>query len=157
MEADSVTAPPLNGRVVRLHFKCRAELPIGSYLRVTGCTLWAPGSSAQDPTDAHQIAKEEASQGFPVREPEEEAAANLDAMEGGVGGFDEEATGMPTTSSMYTSSVELVTTPDEYPIWRTRRPVVVVLHKHPKQIQHHYYRHHLHRRPPRHQHQLHRR
>ena len=139
MEADSVTAPPLNGRVVRLHFKCRAELPIGSYLRVTGCTLWAPGSSAQDPTDAHQIAKEEALEGFPVRDPEEEAAANLDSLDG-AGGFDEETTGMPTTQSMYTSSVELVTTPDEYPIWRTRRPVVVVLHKHPKQIQHHYYR-----------------
>lgn len=133
-----MTAPPLNGRVVRLHFKCRAELPIGSYLRVTGCTLWAPGTSAQDPTDAHQIAKEEALEGFPVRDPEEEAAANLD-MEG-VGGFDEETTGMPTTQSMYTSSVELVTTPEEYPIWRTRRPVVVVLHKHPKQIQHHFYR-----------------
>ena len=135
---DALAAPPLNGRVVRLHFKCRAELPIGSYLRVTGCTLWAPGSSAQDPTDAHQIAKEEASQAFPARDPGEEAAANLD--DGGVGGFDEEATGMPSTSSMYTSSVELVTTPEEYPIWRTRRPVVVVLHKHPKQIQHHYYR-----------------
>ena len=136
---DALEAPPLNGRVVRLHFKCRAELPIGSYLRVTGCTLWAPGSSAQDPTDAHQIAKEEASQGFPVRDPDEEAAANIDT-DGGVGGFDEEATGMPSTSSMYTSSVELVTTPDEYPIWRTRRPVVVVLHKNAKQIQHHYYR-----------------
>lgn len=139
MEAKSVTAPPLNGRVVRLHFKCRAELPIGSYLRVTGCTLWAPGGSAQDPTDAHQIAKEEAAQGFPAADTAEEAAANLDNLADG-GGFDEEATGMPTTQSMYTSSVELVTTPEEYPIWRTRRPVVVVLHKHSKQIQHHYYR-----------------
>ncbi|CAB9521106.1 trehalose-phosphate synthase [Seminavis robusta] len=142
METESpspTAAPPLNGRVVRLYFKCRAELPIGSYLRVTGCTLWAPGSSSQDPTDAHQIAKEEASQGFPVRDPDEEAAVDSNALEG-VGGFDEEATGMPTTSSMYTSSVELVTTPEEYPIWRTRRPVVVVLHKQAKQIQHHYYR-----------------
>jgi len=128
------TAPPLNGRVVRLHFKCRAELPIGSYLRVTGCTLWAPGSSAQDPTDAHQIAQEEASKAFPVAENAEEAAVES------IDQIDEELAGMPSTSSMYTSSVELVTTPDEYPIWRTRRPVVVVLHKHPKQIQHHYYR-----------------
>jgi trehalose 6-phosphate synthase/phosphatase len=134
-----IAAPPLNGRVVRLHFKCRAELPIGSYLRVTGCTLWAPGSSTQDPTDAHQIAKEEASQAFPVRDPDEEAAAKLDVTDM-VGGFDEEATGMPSTSTMYASSVELVTTPEEYPIWRTRRPVVVVLHKQTKQIQHHYYR-----------------
>lgn len=41
---------------------------------------------------------------------------------------------------MYTSSVEMVTTPDEYPIWRTRNPVVVVVHHEKKTIQHHYYR-----------------
>jgi hypothetical protein len=34
----------------------------------------------------------------------------------------------------------MVTTPDDYPIWRTRRPVIVVLHKKSAQIQHHYYR-----------------
>ena len=33
----------------------------------------------------------------------------------------------------------MVTSPDEYPIWKTKRPVVVVLHK-KTQIRHHYYR-----------------
>jgi trehalose 6-phosphate synthase/phosphatase len=41
---------------------------------------------------------------------------------------------------MYTSSVEMVTTPEEYPVWRTRHPVVVVLHHDKRTVQHHYYR-----------------
>ena len=42
---------------------------------------------------------------------------------------------------MYTSSVELYTTPETYPLYKTRRPVVVTLHKTKNQtIQHHYYR-----------------
>jgi hypothetical protein len=34
----------------------------------------------------------------------------------------------------------MVTTPDMYPLWKTRRPVVVVLHKKGSALQHHYYR-----------------
>ena len=113
--------PP--GRVVRLHFTCRAELPIGSQLRVTGSTLWAPTSltSPQDPMNAHHIAHERTAEAFPVNE-EDVQDSLLDSP------------------ALYTSSVEMVTTPDTYPIWKTRRPVVVVLHKNAKQIQHHYYR-----------------
>jgi len=42
--------------------------------------------------------------------------------------------------TLYTSSVEMVTTPYEHPIWRTRKPVVVVIHHGNKAVQHHYYR-----------------
>ena len=106
--ASSDSFPP--GRVVRLHFSCTAALPLGSSLRVTGSTLWAP-STQQDPSHAQQ----EASQDW------------IDS---------------PTNNNaMHTSSVELYTTPDSYPLWKTRRPVVVVLHKSKQQtVQHHYYR-----------------
>jgi hypothetical protein len=36
--------------------------------------------------------------------------------------------------------VEMVTTPEDYPVWRTRKPVVVVLTSRKRTIQHHYYR-----------------
>ena len=53
-------APVPTGRVVRLHFECHAELPIGSYLRVTGSSLWAPTAigTPSDPMNAHHIAQE---------------------------------------------------------------------------------------------------
>lgn len=70
----------LPGRVVRLHFTCRAELPIGSHLRVT------------------------------------------------------------TRAAMGDGSVAMVTTPDTYPLWTTRHPVIVVVHRQHKAVQRHYYR-----------------
>lgn len=45
-----------------------------------------------------------------------------------------------SASALYTSSIEMVTTPDDYPIWKTRKPVVVVIHHGRKAVQHHYYR-----------------
>jgi hypothetical protein len=42
-------------------------------------------------------------------------------------------------ASVYTSSIEMYTTPETYPLWQTRRPVVVVLNK-SKGVYHHYYR-----------------
>lgn len=85
------------GRVVRLHFKCRAELPLGSTLRVTGSTLWAPNESLE--------------------------------------------TSSSSSRGSYASSIEMVTSPDTYPIWTTRTPVVIHIHPHfSKPIQHHYYR-----------------
>ncbi|MEL7428200.1 MAG: hypothetical protein AAFN81_34830 [Bacteroidota bacterium] len=33
------------------------------------------------------------------------------------------------SSSLYASSVEMVTDPDSYPIWRTKQPVIVVLNQ----------------------------
>ena len=114
--------PP--GRVVRLHFCCRAELPIGSSLRVTGSTLWAPAQlTAQDPTNAHHISIEQTSEAIPTTSVVGEEIPEED-----------------DSAFTFASSIEMVTTPDMYPLWKTRRPVVIVLHKKNAQIQHHYYR-----------------
>lgn len=106
------------GRVVRLHFSCRAELPLGSTLRVTGSTLWAPGSSlTNDPTDARAAVSVSGAQ------------SNSSTM------VDEPQDGW------HASSIEMVTTPETYPIWKTRTPVVVTIHPH----HHHHIQHHLYR------------
>lgn len=116
----------LTGRVVRLHFSCHAELPIGSFLRVTGSTLWAPGTSATDPADAAPAVGRTEQGAFPINDQET------------IGG--DTNSSYPSAQALYTSSVEMVTTPEQYPIWKTRKPVVVVVHNHKKQVQHHYYR-----------------
>ncbi|KAL7566116.1 hypothetical protein ACA910_003890 [Epithemia clementina (nom. ined.)] len=120
------SAPPpkgqneLIGRTVRLHFRCRAELPIGSFLRVTGSSLWAPGTPSSDPADAAFSVERTEASAFPT---------TLDELEGD-----------HHSQSLYASSVEMVTTPEEYPIWRTRKPVVVVIPNRRKSVHHHYYR-----------------
>jgi trehalose 6-phosphate synthase/phosphatase len=119
------------GRVVRLHFTCRAELPIGSSLRVTGSSLWAPTSltSPSDPMNAHQISQENATEAnFPAFANETEDSIEFLYNVQGHG------------TSMYSSSVEMVTTPEEYPIWRTRQPVVIILNATSSAVQRHYYR-----------------
>lgn len=117
---------PAPGRVVRLHFCCKAELPIGSMLRVTGSTLWAPSQlSAQDPTNAHHVSVQETSQAMPTTSTLGEAIPDSEGEE---------------HLFNFSSSVEMVTTPSTYPIWKTRRPVIVVLYKRNAQVQHHYYR-----------------
>jgi hypothetical protein len=114
------------GRVVRLHFMCRAELPIGSFLRVTGSSLWAPGScTVQDPADAVASVDTVEESAFRLTEADDAAYGSTSSM----------------MHSLYASSVEMVTTPQDYPVWRTRKPVVVVLSSSRKKaIQHHYYR-----------------
>lgn len=117
----------MTGRVVRLHFRCHAALPIGSFLRVTGSTLWAPGTAA----------------GLGPGDPSDAAANTSDDVPdvSGGGGNSAGADGaVIPVSALYTSSVEMVTTPEDYPVWRTRKPVVVVWHHSHKHHQHHYYR-----------------
>jgi hypothetical protein len=91
------------GRVARLHFSCRAAIPMGSSLRVS-TTLDASSSAAMSGTT------------------------------GGSSSGDVQAT--------YQNSIEMITTPELYPIFKTKRPVIVVLHhpSHRKNVQHHYYR-----------------
>jgi hypothetical protein len=127
MSSSSAGPYEMTGRVVRLHFRCHAALPIGSFLRVTGSTLWAPGTAAHDPTDASPAIDRTEAAGFPVNNEDHD-------MSGG-----DNSNAIPV-SALYTSSVEMVTTPEEYPIWRTRKPVVVVWHHSQKTVQHHYYR-----------------
>jgi hypothetical protein len=121
-----------SGRVVRLHFTCRAQLPMGSFLRVTGSTLWAPGTNALDPTEATPTVEQ------------------LHQFDRECHGGSDTDTEIITTSNLYTSSVEMVTTPDTYPIWTTRTPVILIWNRrgsnsthsaatsHP--VLHHYYR-----------------
>ncbi|CAJ1970213.1 unnamed protein product [Cylindrotheca closterium] len=118
------------GRVVRLHFTCRAELPIGSLLRVTGSSLWAPPAmgTPSDPMNAHHIAQEEQREAFPT------GGGGGDAVDESLEYWFRHPT------SLYTSSVEMVTTPETYPEWKTAKPVVVVLHPTSGALQHHYYR-----------------
>jgi hypothetical protein len=123
MSSSSASGHEMTGRVVRLHFRCHAALPIGSFLRVTGSTLWAPGTAAHDPTEADSAIEKTSANSFPV------ASEDSDLSDGVI-----------PVSALYTSSVEMVTTPEEYPVWRTRKPVVVVWHHSHKQQQHHYYR-----------------
>ena len=128
METMNPDDPPVEkvGRVVRLHFTCRAELPIGSFLRVTGSTLWAPGTAANDPADAAVVVDRTEAQAFPAPHHESEETLVGSGQEG-------------HGADLYTSSVEMVTTPDEYPVWRTRRPVVIVLPQNRKHMTHHHY------------------
>lgn len=123
METDQA----LPGRVVRLHFQCRAELPIGSSLRVTGSSLWAPTHvTAEDPTQAQAIASQTVPQTQMSSSPASEDWVDVTVLN-------------QSHASMYTSSIEMYTTPETYPLWRTRRPVVVILNKQ-SGIHHHYYR-----------------
>jgi len=112
-----------------LHFECRAELPIGSFLRVTGSSLWAPGTSAADPAEAAPAVSRTEQAAYPVMaEPSD---------------VDHTAITTHQLTDLYTSSIEMVTTPQDYPVWRTRKPVIVVLNRHAatkKSVQHHYYR-----------------
>mmetsp|Transcript_4143 Transcript_4143/g.11864 ORF Transcript_4143/g.11864 Transcript_4143/m.11864 type:complete len:1271 (-) Transcript_4143:633-4445(-) len=117
------------GRVVRIHFTCRAELPMGSSLRVTGSSLWAPTSltSPSDPMNAHTIAQETAAvAGFPSFGNDAE-----DSLEYWLNN---------TPTNLYSSSVEMVTTPETYPVWKTKQPVVIVLNETTTDKQRHYYR-----------------
>jgi len=95
---DCDDAVPLNGKVLKLQFACRAELPYGSFLRVTSSNLW--GSTIHNGSIATN------------------AISNYN-------GYDVESDS--EHKAIYSSSVEMVTTPEEYPLWRTRTPVICVV------------------------------
>ena len=139
------------GRVVRMHFTCRAELPIGSSLRITGPTLWSPsatGLQATSTTPAAAIST--ASAATPTTAAAGAGAADASSFSTALASsvaaataashaIDESILAANCLSSMTT--VELITTPETYPIWKTKTPVVIVLHKtKAQQIQHYYYR-----------------
>jgi hypothetical protein len=127
MDSMETDHPPAEktGRVVRLHFSCQAELPLGSFLRVTGSTLWAPGTTVNDPADAAVVVDRTEAQAFNAPDTSTEEMPVSSGVDG--------------NQDLYTSSVEMVTTPADYPVWRTRRPVVVVLPQNRKHMTHHHY------------------
>lgn len=111
------------GRVVRLHFACKAELPIGSSLRVTSSHLFDPGSlTPADPNDAKSASATAAHSSLPDN-------ANMDISQMSL-----------SVQQSYASSVEMVTSPDEWPVWRTRKPVVITLRHHHGKVEQHRYR-----------------
>jgi hypothetical protein len=111
------------GRVVRLHFACKAELPIGSSLRVTSSHLFDPGSlTPADPNDAKSASATAAQSSLPDN-------ANMDISQMSL-----------SVQQSYASSVEMVTSPDEWPVWRTRKPVVITLRHHHGKVEQHRYR-----------------
>jgi hypothetical protein len=145
--SSSSSSSPLPGRVVRLHFQCRATLPIGSFLRVTGSSLWGPGNSSSSSSSnsgtgmSNAMMHSDPTEATASETTVGAAAASLE--ESGTSGSLESVLGA-TASGLYTSSVEMVTTPETYPLWRTRTPVIVVLNRRhstiKQRVQHHYYR-----------------
>ncbi len=86
-----------NGKVLKLHFACHAELPYGSSLRVTASnSLFRTAAAEKD-------------------------SVSTSNQSGGEGNDESDS------NSIYASSVEMVTSPDEYPVWRTRTPVICVI------------------------------
>ena len=82
------------GRVHRLHFAIRANLPVGTTLRVVTSSTSPPANPDDDgPTGAAQTWQD----ALPLEH-----------------------------RRLLRDSVELHTTPETYPLWRTHRPVVVI-------------------------------
>ena len=134
-----------------MHFTCRAELPIGSSLRITGPTLWSPSATGLQATSSTTptAAISTASAATPTTAAAGGAAdastfstalaSSVAAATAASHAIDESILAANCLSSMTT--VELITTPETYPIWKTKTPVVIVLHKtKAQQIQHYYYR-----------------
>ena len=113
----SPPSPPPPGRVVRVHLACIARLPVGTTLRVTGTHLWDPVEwrrcDGGDGDGGGGVPEE----GDEVRGGDLRPSATTSASAG---------TRDPRSHSMCApGSVEMVTCPDTYPLWRTRRPVVL--------------------------------
>lgn len=116
---------PNGGKVLRLHFACHAELPIGSSLRVTSSTLWAPGSlaNAHDSSDASYADSRAATSEGQANSGQEDLNSTQQSYVG-----------------LYASSVEMVTSPEEYPLWRTKNPVIVIANGNDNATLNHRYR-----------------
>ena len=127
-----------SGRVVKIHLACRASIPIGSHLRVTGTHIWDPTETGNpdDPSNAASVASQIGQSAYDKGKlglggmvvNEDEVAQTGDghgssvlerqALQGGI---------HDDRSSWHATSIEMVTSPKTYPLWRTRRPVIVTL------------------------------
>ena len=104
------SSPPVDGKVLRLHFACHAELPFGSSLRVTSSEAW-------DTTAAAAAAASTGNCRSNLLQP---SSSNIDEIE-------DDDLDNTDRSSLHSSSVEMVTTPETYPLWKTRNPVIRVV------------------------------
>ena len=140
--ADPPAPRTTQGRILRVHFACRAALPIGSTLRVTS-SADPPPLLSDGPSDVPLDPSSSGSGPGGGTDDQSSVASGdilganrrsgLDDMsisrvdEGGGGGDDvRRREELRMQSRLLVNTVEMSTTPDEYPLWRTVRPVVVV-------------------------------
>lgn len=113
------------GRVLRLHFTCSAALPFGTTLRVTSSI--GPPPQNDVPDDNHLIGDID----------DQSSVMSGDMGFGEIGGsgygmathggsIREEGELTRLHNQFLQNSVEMVTTPETYPVWKTRKPVVVI-------------------------------
>lgn len=128
------------GRILRVHFACRADLPIGSTLRVTSSVdpppLLADGPCPLEPVgsggggggggdDQSSVASGDILGANRRSGLDDMSIARADDGRGG-SDHDQRREELRMQSRLLTNTVEMTTTPDEYPLWRTTRPVVVI-------------------------------
>ncbi|KAL7543485.1 hypothetical protein ACHAXR_012780 [Thalassiosira sp. AJA248-18] len=113
------------GRILRLHFTCSAPLPLGTSLRVTSSV--GPPPQNDVPDDNALLVDDSASVMSGASGEIDATAETLGGMtkssaSGGAGG-DEQA---KLHARLLQNTVEMYTSPETYPIWKTRRPVVAI-------------------------------
>lgn len=113
------------GRILRLHFTCSAALPIGSTLRVTSSIGPPPQNDVPDDNQLIGDIDDQSSVmsgdiGFG------EIGGSGYGMATGGGSIREEGELTRLHNQFLQNSVEMVTTPETYPVWKTRKPVVVI-------------------------------
>lgn len=100
------------GKILRLHFSCHAELPFGTSLRVTSTVGPPPQNDVpdenKDGADDHSVSSDIFSTG--TLADKGSVSANLARMH----------------NRLLQNTVEMYTSPDTYPIWKTSKPVVVI-------------------------------
>lgn len=136
------------GRILRLHFACSAPLPMGTTLRVTSSIGPPPQNDVPDPgADAHLLGGDDASSvasgGTSGSASGEVEGPGFGSELGSLGGMGaNKGVVVGTTASamaggggdelarlhgqLLQNTVEMYTCPDTYPVWKTRRPVVVI-------------------------------
>lgn len=102
------------GKILRLHFSCHAELPLGTTLRVTSTIGPPPQNDVPDDNkdntggDDHSVSSDIFSAGNLADKGS--VSANLARMH----------------NRLLQNTVEMYTDPESYPIWKTTKPVVVI-------------------------------
>ena len=107
--------------MVRVHLACCAALPIGTSLRVTGTYLWEPTDwrRGNDPSVDDNTIHVVPTDGLNASEEDDEATLQRRV-----------AMGLRDPRSHWvvaSNSIEMVTCPATYPLWRTKRPVVIAV------------------------------
>jgi len=101
------------GKILRLHFSCHAELPLGTTLRVTSTIGPPPQNDVPDDNkdgagDDHSVSSDIFSTG--TLADKGSVSASLARMH----------------NRLLQNTVEMYTDPESYPIWKTTKPVVVI-------------------------------